>query len=77
MHTVVCTQGKEIGKPLQMVCGLWEICIQSSGRMVNTPARSLQADGGCRAVYKMPGLGLLGADFAGSLVNQGQQRVSL
>lgn len=60
-----------------MVCGLWEICIQSSGRMVNTPARSLQADGGCRAVYKMPGLGLLGADFAGSLVNQGQQRVSL
>ena len=36
-----------------------------------------QADGGGRAVYKMPGLGLLGAHSAGSLVNQGQQRVSL
>lgn len=32
-----------------------------------------QADGGCRTVYKTPELGLLGAHFAGSLVNQEQQ----
>lgn len=43
--TLLCTQGKEIGKPLQMVCELWEVRIQSSGRMVNTPARSLQVPG--------------------------------
>lgn len=82
VQTGLCTQRKEIGEPLLVVCKLWE---------TTSRARAQKGDGqhpckipsgtrqmvGCRAVYNTPGLGLLGACFGKSLVNQGQQRVSL